>query len=89
MFTVEPCLLEYISDTDHLCRVNLRALRNSTNIVADLEGNHYAFAVCGNLSRSHCGSSGVGESVLFHTSAHNCSRKRPLLLYDRQQNHKS
>ncbi|GFG28137.1 hypothetical protein Cfor_12522 [Coptotermes formosanus] len=41
-------------------RVNLRALRNSTNIVADLEGNHYAFAVCGNLSRSHCGSSGVG-----------------------------
>jgi hypothetical protein len=89
MFRVEPCLLEYISDTDHLCRINLRALRNNVTMVSDSEGYNYTFVVCGNLSSSPCGSSGVGESIVLHTSTYNCSPNRLLLLNDQEQNHRS
>ena len=64
MFRVESCLLEdYVSDSDCLCRVNLRTLRNSTRTVSDSKGHNYTFVVCGNLT-SDCGGSGdVGECV--------------------------
>lgn len=41
-------------------RINLRALRNNVTMVSDSEGYNYTFVVCGNLSSSPCGSSGVG-----------------------------
>ena len=74
MFRKEPFLLEeYFSDTDCLCRVNLRALRSSVRTVSDSNGHNYTLAVCGNLTSSHCGTSGVGESVLLHGSTCNCT----------------
>lgn len=47
--------------------------------VSDSEGYNYTFVVCGNLSSSHCGHGGVGESVVLHTSMYNCSVNRPFL----------
>jgi hypothetical protein len=88
MFRVEPCLLEeYISDTDCLCRVNLRALRDSVRTVSDSKGYNYTLVVCGNLTSGHCGTSGVGESVILHGSTRNCTTNRTVLLCDQQQNH--
>jgi len=74
MFRVEPCLLEeYISDINCLCRVNLRTLRGNVTTVSDSKGYNYTLVVCGNLTSSHCGTSGVGESVLLHCSTWNCN----------------
>ena len=65
MFREEPFLLEeYISDTDCLCRVNLRALRSSVRTVSDSKGYNYTLVVCGNLTSSRCGTSGVGECFI-------------------------
>ncbi|XP_069700006.1 cation-independent mannose-6-phosphate receptor isoform X2 [Periplaneta americana] len=40
--------------------IDLRPLRNKMVTVSDAEGHNYAFIVCGNLSSSPCGGSGVG-----------------------------
>jgi hypothetical protein len=80
MFRVEPCLLEeYISDTDYLCRVNLRSLKSKVRTVSDSKGHNYTLTVCGNLTSGHCGASGVGESVLLHSSTWNCFPNRTVL----------
>jgi hypothetical protein len=89
MFREEPFLLEeYVSDNDCLCRVNLRGLRSSVRTVSDAKGYNYTLVVCGNLTSSHCGASGVGESVLFHSSTCNCTPNRTVLLCDQQENHR-
>lgn len=41
-------------------RVNLRALRSSVITVSGSKGYNYTLVVCGNLTSSHCGTSGVG-----------------------------
>jgi hypothetical protein len=34
-------------------------------MVSDLDGHNYTFVVCGNLSSSLCGNSGVGEFAVL------------------------